>query len=57
MDLIYIENFSLLLDLKIIFMTIKTIFEKESTEGIDESALNAMDLSYQETEEKVEVKA
>ncbi len=55
MDLIYIENFSLLLDLKIIFMTIKTIFEKESTEGIDEKALNAMDLSYRETEERVEV--
>lgn len=63
MDLIYIQNFSLLLDLKIIFMTVKTIFEKESTEGIDEKALNAMDLSYQEpavevnaTEEKAEVK-
>ncbi|MCM1335572.1 MAG: sugar transferase [Bacteroides sp.] len=48
LDLIYIENFSLLLDLKIIMMTIKTIFEKESTEGIDENALNAMDLSYRE---------
>lgn len=53
MDLIYIENFSLLLDLKLILMTIKVIFEKESTEGIDEKALNAMDLSYKETEEKV----
>ncbi len=56
MDLIYIQNFSLLLDLKIILMTIKTIFEKESTEGIDEMALNAMDLSYQEKDEKVEAK-
>lgn len=55
MDLIYIENFSILLDLKIMFMTIRTIFERESTEGIDESALNAMDMSYKETEEKVEV--
>ena len=55
MDLIYIENFSILLDLKIMFMTIRTIFEKESTEGIDESALNAMDMSYKETEEKVTV--
>ncbi len=54
MDLIYIENFSLLLDLKIIFMTVKTIFEKDSTEGIDEKMLNAMDLSYRETDEKVE---
>ncbi len=56
MDLIYIENFNLLLDLKIIFMTVRTIFEKESTEGIDEKMLNAMDLSYRETEEKIEAK-
>ncbi len=55
MDLIYIQNFSLLLDLKIIFMTVRTIFEKESTEGIDEKALNAMDLSYQETEQSSEL--
>ncbi len=55
MDLIYIENFSILLDLKIMFMTIRTIFEKESTEGIDEAALNAMDMSYKETEEKITV--
>lgn len=57
MDLIYIENFSILLDLKIMFMTVRTIFEKESTEGIDEAALNAMDLSYQESDEKIEVEA
>ncbi len=55
MDLIYIENFSILLDLKIMFMTVRTIFEKESTEGIDEAALNAMDLSYQEEEEVISV--
>ena len=55
MDLIYIENFSILLDLKIMFMTVRTIFEKESTEGIDEAALNAMDLSYQEEEETISV--
>lgn len=33
LDLMYIENYSLVLDLKIILMTIKTIFVKESTEG------------------------
>jgi exopolysaccharide biosynthesis polyprenyl glycosylphosphotransferase len=38
LDLMYIENQSILLDLKIIALTIKTIFSKESTEGfqIDE---------------------
>ena len=33
LDLIYIENQSILLDFKIIALTIKTIFSKESTEG------------------------
>ena len=34
LDLIYIENYSVLLDIKIILMTIKIIFIKDSTEGI-----------------------
>lgn len=34
LDLMYIENFSLLLDLKLIFMTVKILFMKESTEGV-----------------------
>lgn len=33
LDLMYIQNYSVLLDLKLIFMTIKIIFMKESTEG------------------------
>ena len=33
LDLMYIENYSLMLDFKIILMTIKIIFVKESTEG------------------------
>ena len=36
LDLIYIENQSILLDLKIMALTIKTIFSKESTEGFGE---------------------
>ena len=34
LDLIYIENYSLLLDLKLILMTIKILFIPESTEGL-----------------------
>lgn len=34
-DLFYIENYSLILDMKIVLMTIKTIFSKESTEGVE----------------------
>lgn len=36
MDLIYIERYSLLLDLKLIIMTIKILFMRESTEGFSE---------------------
>ena len=36
MDLMYIENYSLFLDLKLIMMTIKILFMKESTEGVAE---------------------
>ena len=32
----YIENYSFLLDLKLILMTIKILFVKESTEGFAE---------------------
>ncbi|WP_026508721.1 sugar transferase [Butyrivibrio sp. MC2013] len=35
LDLIYIENYSILLDIKLIFMTLIIIFKKESTEGED----------------------
>ena len=33
LDLMYIQNYSLLLDLKLILMTVKIMFMKESTEG------------------------
>ena len=36
MDLMYIENYSFWLDLKLIVMTFKILFVKESTEGFDE---------------------
>lgn len=35
LDLMYIENYSFLLDIKIILMTIRVLFKKESTEGFD----------------------
>ncbi len=35
MDLIYIQNYSLLLDFKLIIMTFKILFKKESTQGFD----------------------
>ncbi len=35
LDLIYIEKYTLLLDIKIILMTLKVLLKKESTEGFD----------------------
>ncbi len=37
MDLIYIQNYSLVLDFKLILMTVKILFKKESTEGFNVS--------------------
>ena len=38
MDLVYIENYSLLQYLKLMILTVKVLFMKESTEGFDEKA-------------------
>lgn len=35
LDLIYIQNYSLLMDIKLIFLTVPVLFSKESTEGFD----------------------
>lgn len=35
LDLMYIQNYSLLMDIRLILMTIKIMFMKESTEGFD----------------------
>ena len=42
LDLIYITNYSLLLDLQIIFETVKILFQKESTEGFSEEQVKDM---------------
>ena len=41
MDLIYIEHCSLLLDLKLILSTLKVLFVRESTEGVDAQSAGA----------------
>ncbi len=40
LDLMYIENYSLMLDIKLIILTLRIIFSKESTEGIDKAVEN-----------------
>ena len=41
LDLFYIENYSLWLDIKLILMTVKTILKKDSTEGISSNQVTA----------------
>lgn len=42
LDLMYIENYSLLLDLKLIFLTVKVVFMKDSTEGLSKEQLDEL---------------
>ena len=42
MDLMYIENFSLFMDVQILFETLGVLFQGESTEGFTEEATNVM---------------
>ena len=42
LDLFYIENFSFLLDIKLLFMTVKIFFQKEVSEGVADNQKNAL---------------
>lgn len=42
LDLIYIQNYSIFLDIRLIFMTLKIMFMKESTEGFSEQQKNEL---------------
>ena len=54
LDLMYIENYSLLMDIKLIILTLRIIFSKESTEGIDKQQENQRKIEelLREMEEK-----
>ncbi|MDE7249093.1 MAG: sugar transferase, partial [Lachnospiraceae bacterium] len=42
LDLCYIENYSLWLDLKLMLLTLKILIKPESTEGVETSQVTAM---------------
>ncbi|MCQ2479163.1 MAG: exopolysaccharide biosynthesis polyprenyl glycosylphosphotransferase [Clostridia bacterium] len=50
-DLMYVQKFSLLLDLRLILLTLKIVFMKESTEGVDEEFERFMEM-FNRTKEK-----
>ncbi|MBO4338586.1 MAG: sugar transferase [Clostridiales bacterium] len=51
LDLIYIQNYSFRLDVKLLLMTIKILFQKESTEGFDEKETKKIYQNYIKTQE------
>jgi len=55
LDLMYIENQSLLLDLKLILMTIKVIFKPESTEGFEEEKSKSINRKVKTNEFKEDI--
>lgn len=42
LDLTYIENYSFWLDIKLILLTVKILFSKENTEGVEENQKSAL---------------
>ena len=42
LDLTYIENYSVWLDLKLMLLTLKILIRPESTEGVDHTQVTAM---------------
>ena len=46
LDLMYIEHYSILMDINLMFKTIKILFMPDSTEGIEDGAVTAGDISF-----------
>ena len=42
LDLTYIENYSVWMDIKILFLTFKILFQKENTEGVEQDQTTAI---------------
>ena len=55
LDLLYVEQQSFLMDMRIVFMTVKIMFTQESTEGFDEKKSNAINQKASEDKETAKV--
>lgn len=55
LDLLYIEQQSFLMDLRILFLTVKTVFTPEATEGFDEEKSKAINAKVTEEKETANV--
>ena len=42
LDMTYIENYSFLMDIKLILLTVKVLFSKENSEGVDNNKKTAV---------------
>lgn len=49
LDLTYIENYSFVLDMKLMLLTVKVLFQKENTEGIEQWQTNASEPEEEKT--------
>ena len=45
LDLFYIQNYSIWLDIKLMFMTFRILFQKETSEGISDNKITALPVS------------
>lgn len=52
LDLTYIENYSLWLDLKLMLLTLKILFWPDSTEGVESEQVTAFKEEYRQNKEK-----
>ena len=53
LDLTYIENYSLLLDLKLMLLTLKVLLWPDSTEGVESEQVTAFKTEYREKHNRV----